>query len=704
MGDSVILMLQDVNTSPTNIISGIGDTDELGPEYFREDESMAFPQEYADLGGPYNDSEDIVRAVRETVQRVRDKTAKWREKRRRCKNYYKNRYEQPEEADSWQSDKVNPRVYTTIEQFTAHITQMLERADDWNGMKSVNSKTAFFMDFMKEQLQKHFTSNRTNFQRFFSKFVKHSLKNGSAHGMPIFEVDSVARYSGTPKEDDSAFGKSLGVFGGGGMASLASADSKPNIPGAGKPRLKLELIPHDCITRDPETGGDIQAGGFKIWTQYVKAGYFKKIAPKHGYDMVAVERAMVMPPAGFEDLEHFVEEAEDTDMLYNMYETGQAKIQHYFGTLYDCSTHEILVDTKYFVVLNDREIIRQPSEIPFWEGEDPIVSAPIIEDDENKIEGRSPIIMALDQFQLLNEMQNLMEDFFVQNMIGMKQIDLDLLDDFDEDFEDGFFPGKVFYIRSGNKPGADAVKNIPMAQADPGFWNYMGILQRDASAATLLPDSATGMPRTRGRESNMESLRRATDGGVVMTAVFRGFEDLALVPLARKSAYRILQEMPVEQWKEELLEFGKTFDESGSELTPEQLEWLGGSWETAANWSPFERWNKVAGEMEFEIRVFSTLGDRQRLIEQFTFFLQTISQIPEAMAVVDIPEFMRQIARAFDFSPSRVLKLPSAKTGNQPPQQGVGNQQDPKGHFYNGMTNDMGGAPPFVDGSTNPGL
>ena len=77
--------MADIDVSEQKIISGIEDTDEVGPFSEFEDESMAFPQEYTELGGPFNNSEDVVRNVRETVRRVKDYTAKWDQKRRRVK-------------------------------------------------------------------------------------------------------------------------------------------------------------------------------------------------------------------------------------------------------------------------------------------------------------------------------------------------------------------------------------------------------------------------------------------------------------------------------------------------------------------------------------------------------------------------------------------------------------------------------------------
>lgn len=154
--------------------------------------------------------------------------------------------------------------------------------------------------------------------------------------------------------------------------------------------------------------------------------------------------------------------------------------------------------------------------------------------------------------------------------------------------------------------------------------------------------------------------------------------------------------MPADQWESELMEYKEALERSGYQLSESETKWLG-SWEDAAKWDPMTRWEKIAGEMEFEIRIFSTLGDRQRMIEQMTFFLQTVAQVPEAMQKLDLDEFMRYAARAFDFSPGRVLKL------GTPPQQPQGPPQGHlKGEMYQGMANTQP-SPPMVTGKTNPG-
>lgn len=708
-------MASDFNTSPTNIISGWEDSGDPGP-FEAHDESMAFPDPFAEIGGPSNGSYDLVMAVRHCIREVKEKTSRYNRRRQKAHDYFNNRYDEPHISEPWQSRKAAPRVFTVVEQFAASVTQMLERSDDWTGMKAANKKTTFFMDFLKEQLQKYFNSNKTNFHRQFYKAVKASLKNGMCHLLPLFEVDEVPKYdTNNPVDqgDVSGFGASLGVFGGSGMAGLASSSSsnKPKLPGLGKPRMRIDIIPHSCVSFDGETGGDVQRGGWKTMTQFMKKGYFRKIAPKMGYDMGAVNESL---EAGFngdwDEFDYLAELDQREDLLHNMSKTGQVKITHFFGTLYDPNDHEILVDTQYFVILNDTHVILAPTDIPFWEGEDPLVSAPLIEDENNKLEGHSPILMALDQFQLAHELANLMEDFYIQSMLGMKEVDLDLIDEFDDDFADGFYPGKTIYKRGNANPAGSAVKIVPQTQTDAGFWNYFGIFQRENSVSTMLPDSASGLPRTRGRTSNMEDARRATEGGAVMTSIFRGLEDLLLVPMARKGTYRLLQDMPTEQWKEELMEFAQTFEANGGQLTPAEQAWLG-SWEQASNWTPHQRWEKLAGEIEFEIRVFSTLGDRQRLIEQITFFLQTITPIPEAMGMLQLDEFLRQAARAFDFSPSRVLKLPAL--GNPPggaPQQPQGQPGAPQqaqgsipGPNYQGLASSISTAPAALSGAGRPG-
>ena len=250
---------------------------------------------------------------------------------------------------------------------------------------------------------------------------------------------------------------------------------------------------------------------------------------KRGWDVEALQRALANPVttddttdtlAGF----HEARDAAKQDKVPDYKAYSKVKITNFFGDLYDPNTGDKLLRNQYFIVANDTELVYGPVENPFWHGGSPIVEAPCIEIPFAAY-GRSPVVWNLDMYDLWIEYLNLVVDFMQSTLLGMKEVDVSLLEDGVNELRSGFFPGKVIPVDTSMHPGATAVKNVPFSDVPQGFWQHLQILQKELSDNVMLSDSIGGADRTRGRITAMEFNRRATDAGAMIDFMFGTFED-----------------------------------------------------------------------------------------------------------------------------------------------------------------------------------
>lgn len=632
-------------------------------------------------------------------------------------NLYNNRYDFNDKLE-WQSQKCAPKVFTTVERLCSTIVRILERSHDWIQMESSDETRQVIMDMLKKRISNVLNSKDIKFQKQFKKMVKCGLLSQVIHVLCLVESEGADVYEETIEPVDSA--ESMGFLGLGGFNSLSNDKSKGTFKTPDKPKIRMEVINPDYLIMDDHTGGDLAKGGFKVLKIKLHKGRLLQMADKMGIDSTDLAGKMNSQSTPIDGVlgSNASREAMREDTLQNDHTDQQfAELSYFFGTLYDEDTYEVLVDMEYFIVLNDEYLVKPPTKIPFWHGGSPVISASLIEDCF-AAEGRSPVVMNLDMFEVYNDFLNMMFDFFQGSLMGIREVDLDVLDDQDQDFRTGFAPGDVVFTRKQMNPAANAVKNIPFTEIDPGFWNFFQLFQKELSDNSLMADTLGGMPRTRGRITAMEDARRSSESGAVITSIFDGLEDNLLEPLVRHVMYCILQYDTADEWQEMVTRYAEHFKNQGMEMTPNQVAWSG-TFDQVAAWTPEKRWSMLAGEYKCRVRIFSAFGDMQAQIEQMTFFIQSVAQIPGAMDILNLPEIFREYARRFGWAPDMVLKTEFLKppTQMQPGPQaqpeggkGVpshaspgGNIPQPHGTFYRGEPTSISTSPPYAPGTGGPG-
>ncbi len=570
---------------------------------------------------------------------------------------YHNRYDFDYKSH-WQSKRVAPKLFITVERLCAVLSRILEKSPEWFEVEATDETVQMYVDLVKGIVKHYLDHDQVNFKKIFRAALKSALLSNMCYLLVCYEDNGEMFFTDTDAVSDDPASTLGGFVSLGGFAQLAHAD-KPDLPGKKKSKPRIEVLNPDYVLLDNDTNGST----FKIMTQELMVGKFRDQAKAQSYDLDAVERTIQKgmntaidatdEVSGF----HEVRDAEKADTLPDYRPTTKITVDHFFGTLYDRHTGEVLVRDSYFVVGNGSELLLEPQPIPLWDGEDPIIAATLVENPFAPY-GRSPIVMNLDMFEVYVEFLNLMFDFFQANLLGMREVDMDCIDDMEEDFQTGFFPGKTIYTRKQRQPNTQAVQNVPFSPIDPGFWQFFQLFQKEVSDNSLLSDTLGGMPRTRGRITAMEFNRRATEAGHMIDFIFDGLEDNLMTPVVRKLFYLILQYMTQAEWAEWI-------DNNQNKIKPKPMLENGqqnpalAKWdellEEMKTWNPWQRWEKLAGFFKFRVRIFSALGDRQQDIEKGTFLLQTLSQIPGGLQSIRVRELLRHILRAFGWNPVELL-------------------------------------------------
>lgn len=637
----------------------------------------------------------------------------------RAYEMYHNDYDYSNK-EAWQSKKSTSKMFVTVERLTSVICRIREKSSDWLDAEATQEDLQIFYSLVKNATRQQLDHDDVNFDEEYRTAVKSGCLSNMLYmwvgwqdgGVSIFNSPTLS--SGSPSDETSQFtletlsglsiGKEAGFPGGG-------DSDKPDLPSKKMPRLEIKALNPDYVYLDPY--GD----RFKILEIRYPRGRAMQIAKDSGWDLEACRKALRSPREGSarDDADPYSGTYEARDSLKQDRPSNEkdnmVRCTYYFGDIFDDETGETLMENCFGVCWNDSQWVHGPEPMPFWDGEDPIVAAPLIKVPFATY-GRSPICMSLDMLELWNEWLNMLVDYFRAVLLGMREIDMDLIQEWDEDFRSGLFPGK--FIRT-NKRGqqGQAITTVPFSDIPPGMVQLFPLFQKEISEDTLLADTLGGMPRQRGRVTAMEFNKRAAEAGSVIDFIGEGLQSNFLSKIGRKAFHRILQFMPQKLWSEFVMRHAKKL--SPRPQPPNQPPQAPGQppppanqdeiseWEKimgeVAGWDERTRWEKLAGYWKFRSKVYSALGDRQEDIEKGTFLMQTIAQIPQAAQAVRWDRMLRYIVRAFDWDPEEILNpdyvpLPAWASTQTPegqmeaPEAGTAMGMSP----YSGFGGDLGGS------------
>lgn len=186
-----------------------------------------------------------------------------------------------------------------------------------------------------------------------------------------------------------------------------------------------------------------------------------------------------------------LERSRETNQPIPYQDRKKIKIVEFWGNVIDTDTGELLHENVVWTIANDRWVIQKPTPNPFWHGESPFVTAPILRVPNSvwhKALMDSPTKLNL----AANELYNLMLDDGMMSAYGIKQYRPDWLAD-DSSVSEGIYPGQSLAITSDCPPGAKVVERVDTSSGSGDSLSVFNLLNAEFNQAALTNDLRMGV-------------------------------------------------------------------------------------------------------------------------------------------------------------------------------------------------------------------
>lgn len=614
------------------------------------------------------DWKDIATAILELVSYEETRKVLFATKADEAMALYNNEYAAHDDKASWQSKNKIPKGFMLVEKLTSVFMRYLQiqNTEKWLHCEAAIPQKQIFMNLAREYILFWLNQDYLKFRKVIRNLFKNGIIKGSMSLLIILEQDGIdvieevdKLFADGAEIDDDIIGLGLGF--------LKQQDTdKPEddedrgvlMPNNDMPRLRLQVIDFNNIWVD--TGNDDRPR-YKIWSSSDCVGGFKREAEKRGYDKAAVDRACKrlgtahQAPSGHKQRADHESENMPAGGGGDVDLSNQVIYYHFEGTLPRLKDGEFIFEKKYALVANG-ELMFEPIDLPFWDGESAVVHAPFIEHPSNAVYGKSILGENIDTILSQVEMINLMMDFFLRVMLSMYEVDKNMLDENEgNQLAGGMGPGKILYTRNVNGQAGKAVTPVPAGDLPAGTWNAIQFFQNMVAEATGLTSELAGMPRTRGRQSAEEHMSRKAESGSLMEIIFNAIEDNLLNPMMRLIHLRSLQGVSDSYWKTWILSRMNKILPDRNKDPQLHAEWKK-ELEACANWTAQERYKNLGAFMRFRVKIFTNLLERQALVEQIQFLLNAVARLgPQAMQMFNIQAIVGELCELFGMDKEKIL-------------------------------------------------
>lgn len=165
-------------------------------------------------------------------------------------------------------------------------------------------------------------------------------------------------------------------------------------------------------------------------------------------------------------------------------------IDEYWGDLID-ENGELIERNIVCAMANEKYLIRKPEPNPFWHGESPFVSFPLIRVPDTVwhkalFDHASPLNLAL------NEILNLIVDGGLASVWGIKQLRMGGLED-PRQVTGGVAQGATLAVKDEFPVGEKVLEQVSTGQVPQDALNTFALVDREFGAASLADDLARGM-------------------------------------------------------------------------------------------------------------------------------------------------------------------------------------------------------------------
>lgn len=373
-----------------------------------------------------------------------------------------------EDKNDGQSQEFLPKQAMAVEQAASQIQQALTDQNDWFKVEPQEGLDADVMNIKPDDIRK--LLQRQLGKNNFNIMANDMTKSGLLGSLVILKIggEFVTRSEYRVKEElkSGSFSKKLVRF-----------DDKVW-------QLKIDLVRQEDYYPDP-TG----RGLYVIQDSFIDLHELKQLAegPNAIYDKAAVAKI------GSTTSKHvdgeFNKSRETGQNTTNKQFRRVVKVSELWGSIVDSEgnlIHENVVTT----IANDQFVIRKPTPNPFWHGESPFVTFPLLRVPHSvwhKALMDSPSILN----KALNEVFNLILDGGIMGVFGIKQARPHWLEDTTQ-LENGISAGDTLVANRECPPGQKVIERVDTASIPPEAITAFNLLQQEFNTAALSSDLRQG--------------------------------------------------------------------------------------------------------------------------------------------------------------------------------------------------------------------
>lgn len=420
-----------------------------------------------------------------------------------------------------QSREFIPKQAMAVEQITSFFQQGLIDIDEWF---KITPSPGVVNPMITENEATLLLQNQLNKAGFYS-VVGDAIKLGLLGSLMIFKVHGrykkVPTYRATDKFDGQKYKK-----------ILTRADKK-------QWELVVDLI------RQEDFHIDINAGfrGKPLYRAQINyLDMYELYALSEGdhpiYDRAKVET--LASQVADEEVQKLAKARETGNNSATINYRNRVKITEVWGDLIDSVTGKMIQENVTWTLANDRVLIQEPTENPFWHGEDPFITAPILRvpfATWHKALMDAPTKLNIAQ----NELFNLTVDAGMMATHGIKQIRNDWLED-PAQVENGIQPGMTIGANTQCPPGMKVLERVDTSSMSSETMATYNLINSEFMQGALTNDLRMGTMPTRAVKAT-----EVVEASQTITSIFNGvvknIEEEAIAPVLDKAWRVCLQNM-----------------------------------------------------------------------------------------------------------------------------------------------------------------
>ena len=520
-----------------------------------------------------------------------------------------------------QSREVLPKQSMAVEQICTFIQQGLADLGDWFTVeKGAEVKDPLMSE---EQVKKlvQLGLDKTQFLTFIGDSVKLGLLQSLMISKSTGEMCKKSVFFSEIKEVD---GKSDYVL------------KKKDIPYWAP---KLDLVRAEDYYPDPKS----ERGLYKI--QEISMDI------SDVYKLTEGKRPMYSK-AAVDQISAHMDDAQMT-ALNKSRETGQnvtwsdfrrsVKLWECWGTILD-DQGKIVKENVCWTIANGTTVIQEPTDNPWWRGEDPFLAKPFIRV-PHSVWHKALMDAPTANNVAINELYNLMVDDAANSVHGIKQIRPDWLMD-ESQVTNGIRAGTTLKVNNQAPAGAKVLERIDTNQMSSETLNMYHAMNSEFSASALTNDLRMGVLPNRAVKAT-EVVEASQSITSVFTGVSRIIEEGYIVPNLDALWKNQLQHLD-QMYRKDLVDIW------GAEYTDKIL--------AIPKAVLFE---KLVAGFTFKVYGVSRILQRQKDFKKYTALLQTIAADPvlaeEFQKEYSIGRFLGEILRACDVPVDRIKNTEEEK-------------------------------------------